>query len=701
MAKAKFDVDVIKVLLFGYGEKAALVLCVIVSLSLITMGMMQAGKYNGLNYAQRILDEVNKINAALAAVTAKEEDPAVLASLNPSKYSWPPGVSNFDPSAMVNLQETRDDKRRNPQILSIRPEPENFKLDYVRALNYAYDVSPSSGTVLAVKPIGKASKENPSYPAAKTVAAQRLVMVSCVFPMKQQVEIYREAFRMGAQTELFSQKDLLPRALGLNIVRMEVQPGGAPVTQSDLIRLDPKTNVVQVAPWLTELYRTTLVDEEFYKAYEPYVHSGLVTALPLLANEQPPEIKLRDVKSILTADKKAELAKFYKPPVSTKPVEIDKNRLPGQGGNPQPALAAPTAALEYVKWTAVDKADASLQSRFAGKFDPFVQTLISQQAGKTAPSPFDKGVNTKAPESTDNEQAPAVTGIWNFDALVHFVDSDVEPGKTYRYAIQVRMANPNFGHKDKVAFQALAEVKELLSPGVFTPDITIPQEYNFYAVDQNQLNQSEPRSAFPAPYPRQQDSVPFQIHRWFDRGEDAVTGTKYNLGEWAIAERVPVRRGEYIGQVDLVTKLPVWNPLTNFFEAVYSTVVDSKKRQSQQLGIPLSFRASNPPPLLVDFTGGKRIRDIPKSATQVQSIPDESAFDALILTTEGQLVVRNSRVDSDTSTLEGSERNYRYETWRERVNRTYTPPADPNAPANPGGIRLPGLPGLPGVPGGR
>ena len=50
----------------------------------------------------------------------------------------------------------------------------------------------------------------------------------------------------------------------------------------------------------------------------------------------------------------------------------------------------------------------------------------------------------------------------------------MEPGKSYVYAVQVRVANPNYGKADVVAYKQLADVKELPAPWTFTPPVTVP-----------------------------------------------------------------------------------------------------------------------------------------------------------------------------------------------------------------------------------
>ena len=139
------------------------------------------------------------------------------------------------------------------------------------------------------------------------------------------------------------------------------------------------------------------------------------------------------------------------------------------------------------------------------------------------PSPKkDKG--GKMPKDAPGQPSYAA---WERDAVVRFVDPDVKPGKTYAYAIQVRIANPNFGKNAKVAFDFLATVPELQdnTSWVTTPSITIPQDYFLYAIDQHQYDRlinppaKENKEAEKA-YATSPQETTFQIHQWLGEKSD-------------------------------------------------------------------------------------------------------------------------------------------------------------------------------------
>jgi hypothetical protein len=100
------------------------------------------------------------------------------------------------------------------------------------------------------------------------------------------------------------------------------------------------------------------------------------------------------------------------------------------------------------------------------------------------------------------------------------------------------------------------------------------------------------------------------------------------------------------------------------------------------------------PPLLVDFTGGKRQYN-PAPGAGGSGIVDSSAMDLLILMPDGRLVVRNSRADVDAvidnGTPDGTTRQARVEHWRKRNREVQTGGGTPGEGAGGGAPSI--LPG--------
>jgi hypothetical protein len=164
---------------------------------------------------------------------------------------------------------------------------------------------------------------------------------------------------------------------------------------------------------------------------------------------------------------------------------------------------------------------------------------------------------------------------------------------------------------------------------------------------------------------REQATV--QIHRWVDYLlKDPQKGnTSTPLGDWTIAEKLPVRRGEYMGRL-LGTKVPVWN----IEKEDYELAVNPKNRNDQKIQVDYSVRTSRAldPALLVDYQGGKDFQDRletrtadnkPRSTLAVDTVPVQM----LILTPEGRLVVRNYQDDNSNE-----ERVARHKAWKDWIN---------------------------------
>ena len=240
------------------------------------------------------------------------------------------------------------------------------------------------------------------------------------------------------------------------------------------------------------------------------------------------------------------------------------------------------------------------------------------------------------------------------NAIIRFIDPDVEPGKTYRYAIQVRFRNPNFNKKEEVMFQRLATEEELyvdpIDSWVQTQNHTIPYEYSLYAVDQILLDDwadDKPDRKHHPSLDVKKDHTTFQVHQWvkekFNFGNESDM-----IGDWVVAERLLVRKGDHIGE-DAVVQVPVWKKYKNAFEVPNGIPFKLPKGNTIlkpgikiTLAPPLQTNDNNSrdvkPPVLVDFVGGKH---------KMGNISEDSAVDALVMGSDGRLFVLNSREQSD------------------------------------------------------
>jgi len=162
-----------------------------------------------------------------------------------------------------------------------------------------------------------------------------------------------------------------------------------------------------------------------------------------------------------------------------------------------------------------------------------------------------------------------------------------------------------------------------------------------------------------------------QIHKWIETVADQKQQS-FLVADWAIAERVLVRRGDLIGphtfkietkkgQLDtisgLMVELPVWSAEGEGFELGSSLFASRGKASS---GVPVDFSLLNSP-VLVDFRRRSGVR------LNNKSYNDEVAADVLALMSDGSLRARNSRDDVDV-TKDGKERQDRVDAWLSHLN---------------------------------
>jgi hypothetical protein len=241
--------------------------------------------------------------------------------------------------------------------------------------------------------------------------------------------------------------------------------------------------------------------------------------------------------------------------------------------------------------------------------------------------------------------------------LLRAIDVTIQPDEIYQYRLQVRMANPNFGRKDVAA-------PEILSPWYEVPEKVIsPPDEIYYVVDQKELGEVEERGGKVARKPYKgvnwnlnldrNRQVAFQLHRWID--ETTVGREEVRIGDWVIAERVIVSRGEEIGG-PVKIDVPIWYYARDAF------VIPADRRTRRNTGSEVNFGHERPDDhletILVDFRGGKGVHESPEGGR----VEDASTVEVLLLTPEGQLQARNSTADTASA-----ERRQRLKRWRERI----------------------------------
>jgi hypothetical protein len=235
-------------------------------------------------------------------------------------------------------------------------------------------------------------------------------------------------------------------------------------------------------------------------------------------------------------------------------------------------------------------------------------------------------------------------------ALVRFVDWEIKPGKVYAYRVRIRMANPNYKRTD-VAGQKLALEAELKSPWIDIPEaVVVPPERAYY------VEAKSPR-----------DQVTLQVHRWLVdvRPDPNHTTLQHPVGDWVVAEKVPVNRGEFLFRKHKAD-VPYWAfDLDRFILAANPSEKDSKKKEE---GVLVELSTGDNEPLLVDFEPALQsyTRKLPPAADsdkpRFQNVTDNAAVEVLILSPDGKLLARDSTTDA-----QDKEREERYKTWQARV----------------------------------
>ncbi|MBI2805659.1 MAG: hypothetical protein HYX68_11835 [Planctomycetes bacterium] len=798
MAK-KIDLSGVKEFLFNHGEKVALGTCAFVALTLGVLGLLRAmgaSRAEGTNmtWVEAMEKEYQRVASGVSSSQAAPLPPKIEARLKDDGL-WPSIQSAHTPNRYINLDPEGQDKRMNPKIFAVLKENVNIKYVAKCVLLHAKDdagvktLEPIAGGDGEGKPglgggqpglIGGGGAATSGARYMHKAAPYRMVVVTAVFPMKQQMLEYQRALKIASQQEMFNvNRDDLPYPVGINVLRYEIKPNGEEIeaNRAILMYYDPEKGLFTKSPALEKLLNVAVFDDVSPVAMEPFIFEGLQTPMPKLAEGLYPKIRVGDFVLALGDDegekKSSDVGGLGKVGGVGDPRPKKGSGsgigLPGlnKGGKDNPMKgddddelvpAAPKHKPGNIKPDDLKEKDLLLWKRLYAKTPEFNWFHVlgkfrgekpsenkgnfgipGQGAGNQDGKYFSPwhaastGGGTGGPGGKQGSGKPpnlgpggpkpngggsqpgfgpmpksggggnnATSGDWNRDAFVRFIDPDVLPGKKYRYAIQVRMANPNYKKEQLVQYNTLAKDAELLSKWEYTPDISIPEEYHLFALDQQVFDEAkEPKlgkkpSAPTFDVKAAREKATFQIHQWVQKKHVlAVSPDPLVIGAWTVGERVEVARGEKIG-VSVAVQAPVWRELLDTFQIPFSLeALNAKRKRVMRPGLRIDMISEvidakgnaipQEAPVLIDFVGGKR----GKGATNV--LDEETAVEALILTADGKLTVLNSRVDSDPDLNQGArEREERLSEARARARRFSGLTAGPGATPKGG----PGLPGL-------
>jgi hypothetical protein len=269
------------------------------------------------------------------------------------------------------------------------------------------------------------------------------------------------------------------------------------------------------------------------------------------------------------------------------------------------------------------------------------------------------------------------------------------------------MANPNYKRNADVLSPSYAVEKELKPEKdlkdsdwfVVPKKVSVPPEFLYYAVDQKDLDggQNHYRGLHFRDTPSRDQQTVFQIQRWLERDNHS----SLPVGEWVVAERVLVAKGEFIGRTERVD-VPIWQlGRSAFMLAVPPNQTGPRRKDT---GIDVDFTLPGSDAVLIDFAGGaqQHERKIPREdRTESVRVDDKSGTEVLLVGSDGRVMARNSVSDA-----EDAERKKRLGDWRDRIREVrsggqqapgqgvpinpFAPPPGGGVPRGPGGKPQPG-----------
>jgi hypothetical protein len=482
---------------------------------------------------------------------------------------------------------------------------------------------------------------NPQELTAHQLRPLRMAIIAGSFPYKEQLEEHKNRLRLPSidavlNEEVATNDDKKAQAfrfLGMDVERKEVDANGK--TISDWARLplaetyqlwlkhtfypfepeDPKLEQVRFPGLAMPLLR------EFHasKASAPGI-PGMQQMMGMMQRQMPPGASPPGGKSGVGLEEAAPEGKTHYPNVVEKLPRIRATLAKLNETQPK-QIAAP-------KRTPATILDA---------FNPDMN-LGSDQNAPAPPPPDPK----QAGPNAGQEYIPEYV-------LARAVDVNIEPGKFYRYRMRIRMANPNYKRSDVASPDYKEnEVLESKEWKEIEQTVSVPQETFYFVADEKQGATRNDMRSIPMESAQNElwrtnpgpDQVAMQFQRWVESTQRSRKDTDMvYVGEWAVADRVLVARGEYIGR-KVKVDLPIWIYTRNSFILPIENPKD-RVRNRVRTGIDVDFGQENPENnmILVDFEGGKVSSQSPK-------VDDNCALEVLMLSPDGKLLARNNIKDT-------------------------------------------------------
>lgn len=562
---------------------------------------------------------------------------------------------------------------------------------------------------------------------AETLDPRRIAIIAASFPYKQQVEEFKRALRLTSLGQVLQETYVDDKDgnvtkegfkfLGFNVERRAVRPDGT-VSDKDWVRLNLDR---PDSPYVDLVLRTGKNFEYDNAEMFPLLIDGLAMGRPRqIAKDNYPDIetKLPKIQQVLKDIKEKRRPVPVGPnprfdPSGFNPFSNGRDGgglgtgtgMDGAGGAggmmPPGAGGAGMAPGGGGAGMRPPGGGGMAPPGGGGMLPPGGGGMMPPGAGRGGAGmrpPVGGGGGMVPPGAGGPGEGGEGYGGTDWDpvdyGLLRFLDVSIEPGKAYEYRIQVKMANPNYGKTKDVAFPALAENRELEGEWVDVKDekgqmirVSAPRDFFYYAVDQRKIDTGKYKGMNSNLQPRPDQTV-IQIHRWIDVYFPTVQQNYFlPVGDWMVAERVFINKGEHIGQT-VPLKLPVWAPEQRKFTLAVKPG-GSPKRLVDKI-VDLSFgSAVNLGPILVDFEGGPsqplvHTRLVPKGEglppARVTIPAGENSAELLLMTPDGRLIGRNPALDEKDQT-----RVDRHKLWMDKTEQVEKDKYDPGRMFNPGG----------------
>lgn len=474
----------------------------------------------------------------------------------------------------------------------------------------------------------------------------RVVVIAGSFPYRQQLEEFRTKLHMQDIYEVLNetmQERETPsfEFRGVEIQRMEVDANGKPLGEWKEVKVTDDYRY-----WLKW---TFLPFQEEKDPKTEYVKMNGLTA-PLLRefHDKKVDPTMRMAGAMMGRG-------------------FGKNRMLQQPGI-QPKDAAPTELKTHYPDVVeqLPKIKATIKKMTEGQFTNIV--MPKTKPGEYNLDPF----RPNAPPPTGGPELPTTASGKSNDSnaaqdsfipeyvLVRAVDvNNLEPGKHYRYRLRIKMNNPNYKRSD-VASPEYKEQETLTSQNwvEIKETVSFPPELHYYVVDEKKLLSDQEKRLISAmkrvivPAAARMwaqlgpgtDQVAMQFHRWVEatplRGQEMVP-----VGDWSVADRVFVSRGEYVGRKVRVD-LPIWKYTRNAYILPAEDPKNNRERAMALTGIDVDFGFDNSEKedtILIDFEGG-RVSGLSKGLSD-KGLSDDCRTEVLMLSPDGKLLARNSAKD--------------------------------------------------------